>query len=52
MAKQVGDYVLEDEEIAKVYINSSDLEINKLLSCFEIASSAGEIPNLIKEIIE
>lgn len=52
LAKQVGDYVLEDEEIAKVYINSSDLEINKLLSCFEIASSAGEIPNLIKEIIE
>ena len=52
LAKQVGDYVLEDEEIAKVYINSSDLEISKLLSCFEIASSAGEIPNLIKEIIE
>lgn len=52
LLKQIGDYVLKDEEIAKVYINDIDLEINRLLNCFEIASEVGEIPSLIKEVIE
>lgn len=52
LSKQVGDYVLEDEEIAKVYLNNKDLEISRVLDCFEIADSVGEIPPLIKDIME
>ena len=50
--KQIGDYVLKDEELAKVYINEIDLDVNRLVDCFEIANEVGEIPKLIKEIIK
>lgn len=52
LSKQVGDYVLKDEELVKVYLNNKDLPVDELLDCFTIASQVGEIPELIKEVIE
>lgn len=50
--KKVGDYVLENEELLKVYINKKDLVLNDLISCFEISLNQVEINPLIIKIIE
>ena len=34
--KKVGDYVLEDEELIKVYIKDKDINVNEVLDCFII----------------
>lgn len=52
LSKQVGDYVLKDEELAKVYINKSDLDVERIVACFDITEVLGETPKLIKEIIK
>lgn len=45
--KNVGDYVLKDEELVKVYLNKIDLSINDITSCFKIDNELGEIkPNI------
>ena len=52
LSKQVGDYVLKDEELIRVYLNNKDLAVDEVLDCFTIANQVGEISPLIKEIIE
>lgn len=52
ISKKVGDYVMENEEIAKVYLNKVDLSINEVLSCFAIVEMVGKLPPLISKIIE
>lgn len=52
LSKQVGDYVVENEELAKVYLNEHDLGINEIIDCFEIDNSAGKIEPLIIKIIK
>ena len=52
LSKKVGDYVIENEELAKVYLNKIDLSLNQVLSCFEIGETLGQIEPLIKEIIK
>lgn len=50
--KKIGDYVLENEEILKVYLNTNDVNVKKILDCFEIQDTlANELP-LIYEIIK
>ena len=45
--KNVGDYVLKDEELVKVYLNKFDLSINDITSCFKIDSELGDVlPNI------
>ena len=50
--KQVGDYVLQDEELLKVYLNKKDIKISDITACFHIENSLGEIEPLIYEVIK
>lgn len=50
--KKVGDYVLENEEIIKVYLNSNDVNVKEILDCFEIQDSSVPALPLIYEIIK
>ena len=52
LSKQLGDYVLEDEELAKVILGDRDFAVNELLECFVIDDQVGEIPSLIKKVIK
>ncbi len=52
LAKKRGDYVLEDEELLKLYIGSKNIEIGQIMDCFEITDLCGEIEPLIHEVIE
>ena len=52
LSKKVGDYVVENEELAKVYLNDKDLGLNEILNCFKIEDMIGEISPLVKEIIK
>ncbi len=47
-----GDYLLEDEEIVKVYMNEKDVSIEEIIDCFEIDNMSGEIKPLIYEMIK
>ncbi len=50
--KKIGDYVLENEEILKVYLNTNDVNVKEILDCFEIQDTlTNELP-LIYEIIK
>ena len=52
LSKKIGDYVVENEELAKVYLNKKDLVLNEIINCFKIENSVGKINPLIKEIIK
>jgi len=47
-----GDYVLEDEEILKVYINEKDIKVEEILECFEIDNTSGGVLPLVYELIK
>ena len=47
-----GDYVLEDEEILKVYINDKDISIDEILNCFEIDNTSGGVLPLVYELVK
>lgn len=47
-----GDYILEDEEILKVYMNEKDVLIDEILSCFTIDNTSGNIKPLIYEMVK
>lgn len=51
LSKKVGDYVVENEELARVYLNKIDLGINEVLECFEMSEIVGEISPLLKDVI-
>ena len=40
LSKKVGDYVLVNDELLKIYINEKEVEVNEILSCFKIELSA------------
>lgn len=50
--KKVGDFVLDGEELVKIYYNQKDIVISELLSCFEIENDFKEKEPLIYEIIK
>ena len=47
-----SDYVLEDEEILKVYINEKDIKVEEILDCFEIDNTSGGVLPLVYELIK
>lgn len=47
-----GEYVLEDEEILKVYMNNKDIGIDEILNCFEIDNISGGVLPLVYELIK
>ena len=49
--KKVGDYVIKDEELVKVYLEDTDININEIIECFEISESVGELNPLIYEVL-
>ncbi len=50
-SKQIGDYVLENEELAKVYLNEKDILASEVLDCFQVELEMGKIDPLVKEIV-
>lgn len=50
-SKQIGDYVLENEELAKVYLDEKDILASEVLDCFQIALEMGKVDSLVKEIV-
>ena len=51
LSKKIGDYVMEDEEIVKIYVGSKDVTIDEVLNCFTIDMINKNNHNLIKEMI-
>lgn len=49
--KKVGDFILENEEIAKIYWNDKDASLLDILSCFKIENDFKKKDKLIYEII-
>ncbi|MDD3187322.1 MAG: thymidine phosphorylase [Bacilli bacterium] len=52
LSKKVGDYVLQDEELVKVYLNKKDLSIADITNCFKIENELGELNPIIYEVIK
>lgn len=52
LSKKVGDYVLQDEELLKIYVRNKDIMVNDILDCFEISESLGNLKPLIYEVVE
>lgn len=50
--KKVGDLLFENEELVKIYINKSNLEIKEIIDCFTIDDNPVEKKELIYEIIK
>ncbi len=47
-----GEYILEDEEIIKVYLNTKDVSVEEILNCFDIDNMSGEVNPLIYEMVK
>lgn len=47
-----GDYLLEDEEIVKVYMNEKDISIDEIIDCFTIDNTSGDMKPLIYEMMK
>ncbi len=52
LSKKVGDFVLENEELMKVYLNEKDIKLNDLLDCFEITNDLTNDTPLIYEVVK
>lgn len=50
-SNQIGDYILENEELAKVYLNNMNIYASEVLDCFLIEPELGKQDELIKEIV-
>lgn len=50
LSKKVGDFVLENEELAKVYLQDKNLKVDDVISCFKIGEHS-ITPKLILDII-
>ncbi len=49
--RKVGDYILQDEELLKVYVNKIDIPVNDILECFKIEEKFEKKEPLIYEVI-
>jgi thymidine phosphorylase len=49
--KKIGDYVEKGEELLRIYITDSDVEVNKILNCFTIKKEQVKPNPLIYDII-
>lgn len=50
--QKVGDFVLENEELVKVYYDDKNVSLADILSCFEFSEHATDKSNLIIDIIK
>lgn len=50
--QKVGDFVLENEELVKVYYDDKNVSLANILSCFEFSEHATDKSNLIIDIIK
>ena len=50
--KKVGDFILENEELLKIYYDDKDISLSELLECFEIENSSIKKNKLILETIK
>lgn len=49
--KKVGDYVLEGEELVKIYTGKTDLLLEDVVSCFSITNNGVEKESIIIDVI-
>lgn len=49
--KKVGDYVEQNEELLKIFVNEKTISEEKIYKCFEISEDKQEYKQLIKEIM-
>lgn len=49
--KKVGDYVVENEELVKIYYGNKDIKVQDILDCFEIDVIPTDEKPLIYEVI-
>lgn len=52
LGQKVGDFVMENEELLKIYIDQFDIGMKEILDCFTISNDAPLKTPLILEIIE
>lgn len=50
--KKVNDYVLEDEELIKIYLGDKDINVNEVLDCFVIDMETSKDTTLIYGVIK
>lgn len=50
--KKIGDYVDNNEELLKIYLNDKNININEILNCYKIESELMKVEPLIYEIIK
>ncbi|MDD2434890.1 MAG: thymidine phosphorylase [Bacilli bacterium] len=50
--RKVGDYILDGEELLKVYISNSDIQVQEIFDCFEIIESLDPLKPLIYKVIK
>ncbi len=52
LTKKIGDYVLENEELLKIYYNKYDIHIKDILDCYQINLNPISKSNIIYELIK
>ena len=52
LSKKLGDYVMEDEEILKVYFDDKSVSVDEILKCFKIETNKINSNPLIYEVIK
>ena len=52
LSKKLGDYVMEDEEILKVYFDDKSVSVDEILRCFKIEANKTNSNPLIYEVIK
>lgn len=52
LSKKLGDYVMEDEEILKVYFDDKRVSVDEILKCFKIETNKINSNPLIYEVIK
>ena len=52
LSKKLGDYVMEDEEILKVYFDDKRVSVDEILRCFKIETNKINSNPLIYEVIK
>lgn len=50
--KKIGEFVISDEELAKVYVGEKDINVNDILECFTISEHFLDNEPLILDIIK
>jgi pyrimidine-nucleoside phosphorylase len=52
LSKKVGDFVLENEELLKIYVGNKDVNVNEILDCYSSSEHFFDKSPLIIEVIK